>query len=61
MNQPGTVGPHNWSWRMASGVLTTDLAERLLALTEQHGRRNVAPPPVIADLRLRQRCNPYAK
>ena len=61
MNQPGTVGPNNWSWRMASGVLTTDLAERLLALTEQHGRRNVAPSPVIADLRLRQRCNPYAK
>ena len=29
MNMPGTVGPQNWSWRMADGALTPELAARL--------------------------------
>ncbi len=33
MNMPGTVGPQNWSWRLAEGALTPELAERLRAAT----------------------------
>jgi 4-alpha-glucanotransferase len=29
MNMPGTMGPHNWSWRLAPGQLTSELAARL--------------------------------
>jgi 4-alpha-glucanotransferase len=29
MNTPGTVGPQNWSWRLAEGALTPELAKRL--------------------------------
>src|SRR5207244_9096652 len=29
MNVPGTIGPHNWSWRLRRGQLTDELAARL--------------------------------
>ncbi|MDZ4684157.1 MAG: 4-alpha-glucanotransferase [Planctomycetaceae bacterium] len=39
MNQPGTVGDHNWRWKYVPDVLTPDLANRLRELTESTGRR----------------------
>jgi 4-alpha-glucanotransferase len=33
MNMPGTVGPQNWSWRMAEDALTPELAKRLREAT----------------------------
>jgi 4-alpha-glucanotransferase len=38
MNTPSTVGPPNWCWRLRSGALTGDVAQRLLALTAIYGR-----------------------
>jgi len=40
MNKPGTQQREhpNWSWRVAPGALTAELAGRLAALTEQTGR-----------------------
>ena len=38
MNTPGTVGPQNWTWRMAPDALTPELAARLRAATEAAGR-----------------------
>jgi 4-alpha-glucanotransferase len=38
MNLPGTVGPQNWSWRMAEDALTPALAKRLRAATEAANR-----------------------
>jgi len=38
MNMPGTVGPPNWCWRLAPGLLKETLAERLLELTAIYGR-----------------------
>ncbi len=38
MNTPGTVGPQNWSWRMAAGALTPELAARLREATAVAGR-----------------------
>ncbi|ADV67327.1 4-alpha-glucanotransferase [Deinococcus maricopensis] len=40
MNLPGTLGPHNWTWRYAPGALTPDLADRLQALTTRTERRH---------------------
>jgi 4-alpha-glucanotransferase len=39
MNLPGTVGPPNWSWRLRSGALTPDIAQRLHEMTATYGRR----------------------
>jgi len=39
MNLPGTVGPHNWTWRLREGELTRAVAERLREVTEIYGRR----------------------
>jgi 4-alpha-glucanotransferase len=36
MNTPGTAA--TWSWQLAPGMLTADLAARLREVTEQHGR-----------------------
>ena len=40
MNTPGTVGPPNWCWRLLPGVLTDDIAARLLELTAIYGRKS---------------------
>jgi 4-alpha-glucanotransferase len=37
MNTPGTV-QGNWSWRLAPGQLTVDIAQRLRALVDLYGR-----------------------
>ncbi len=37
MNVPGTLGG-NWAWKMRSGALTDDIAERLAHLTHIYGR-----------------------
>ena len=37
MNMPSAAGG-NWRWRMASGALTTDVADRLRGLVELYGR-----------------------
>ncbi len=39
MNLPGTIGG-NWMWRMLPGMLTEQLAERLMDLNESNNRRN---------------------
>ena len=39
MNAPGTVGV-NWSWRLAPGQMTEELAEEVLILTKRFGRAN---------------------
>jgi 4-alpha-glucanotransferase len=38
MNTPGTVGPQNWTWRIAPDALTPALAARLRAATATAGR-----------------------
>ena len=38
MNTPGTVGPHNWSWKLRPGELTAAHAARLRTVLVQHGR-----------------------
>jgi 4-alpha-glucanotransferase len=38
MNLPSTVGPPNWCWRLARGVLTDEIAARLRELTAIYGR-----------------------
>ena len=39
MNAPGTVGV-NWSWRLAPGQITDELAEEILIITKRFGRAN---------------------
>ena len=39
MNTPSTLGPPNWCWRLLPGMLTDDIAGRLLTLTAIYGRR----------------------
>jgi 4-alpha-glucanotransferase len=39
MNTPSTLGPPNWCWRLLPGMLTDDIAERLLTLTAIYGRK----------------------
>lgn len=41
MNTPGVEG--GWRWRMQPGALTSDLATRLRALTDESGRLAAAP------------------
>ncbi|MBE6928103.1 MAG: 4-alpha-glucanotransferase [Ruminococcaceae bacterium] len=38
MNEPGAVSTQNWTWRMREGMLTSDLAERIRALTVLYER-----------------------
>jgi len=38
MNTPSTLGPPNWCWRLLPGMLTGEIAKRLLALTAIYGR-----------------------
>jgi 4-alpha-glucanotransferase len=40
MNTPGTVGDHNWRWKLQPDVLTPGLADRLRDLTDATGRRS---------------------
>lgn len=39
MNAPGTVGDHNWRWKLTPGMLTDAYQQRLLEITERTGRR----------------------
>lgn len=38
MNLPGTVGPHNWTWRIPEGALTGRLASAITHLNAATGR-----------------------
>ena len=38
MNFPGTMTDCNWTWRLQPGLLTDELAERILKLTRLYGR-----------------------
>lgn len=38
MNTPGTMGDHNWSWRVRSEALNPHVANRLLSVTRTYGR-----------------------
>ncbi|MBI1345078.1 4-alpha-glucanotransferase [bacterium] len=39
MNAPGTVGIHNWRWKLQPGMLTQAYQQRLHEITERTGRR----------------------
>ena len=43
MNTPGTVGDHNWTWRLPDGALTPELAARVRARLERFGRLGPQP------------------
>ncbi len=51
MNRPG-VPLGNWTWRMAEGALTPDLADRLRALSATYERLPTAPEPLPAHAEL---------
>jgi 4-alpha-glucanotransferase len=38
INTPGTMGPHNWSWRVREGALNRDVAGQLYHLTRLYQR-----------------------
>jgi len=38
MNAPGTMGSHNWSWRVRAEALNGHVADRLRKLTEIYRR-----------------------
>lgn len=38
MNVPGTLGTHNWSWRLAPGLLTPELADAICRMTRLYER-----------------------
>ena len=38
MNFPGTLSDSNWTWRAKDGIITSDLAKKLLKLTKLYGR-----------------------
>ena len=38
MNFPGTMTDNNWTWRMKCGMITKDLAKKILGLTTLYGR-----------------------
>jgi 4-alpha-glucanotransferase len=38
MNQPGSLGPRNWTWRVGAGDTTRELGARLRELTATYGR-----------------------
>jgi 4-alpha-glucanotransferase len=38
LNTPGTMGPHNWSWRVREDALNRDVAAQLYHLTRLYQR-----------------------
>jgi 4-alpha-glucanotransferase len=38
VNAPGTMGPHNWSWRVRSDALNQDVSKQLYHLTKLYQR-----------------------
>ncbi len=38
MNAPGTIGPHNWSWRVRETALNQDVSSRLRHITRTYRR-----------------------
>lgn len=38
MNAPGTMGPHNWSWRCRAAAFNSDVADRLRRITRTYRR-----------------------
>ena len=38
MNEPGTVGAENWSWRVEESMLTNELADRIARMTKLYER-----------------------
>jgi 4-alpha-glucanotransferase len=38
MNTPGTMGPHNWSWRVREAALNADVSRRLGEITRTYRR-----------------------
>ena len=38
MNEPGTLKAENWRWRMLPGQADTQLAQKILCLTQQAKR-----------------------
>lgn len=38
LNTPGTLGIHNWTWRLLDGMLTDEVAEKLYNITKESGR-----------------------
>ena len=38
MNFPGTLSDSNWTWRVKDGMITDELARRVLSLTKLYGR-----------------------
>ena len=38
MNEPGTLKPQNWRWRLTPGQLTAALAEKIARLTNAANR-----------------------
>lgn len=38
MNAPGTMGPHNWSWRVRREALNHTVTDRLREITQLYGR-----------------------
>ena len=38
MNEPGTVGAENWSWRVEESMLTDELADRIARMTKLYER-----------------------
>ena len=40
MNHPGTMSDENWTWRVDSGAITPQLAQKLRQMTKLYGRLN---------------------
>ena len=38
MNFPGTMTDCNWTWRLQDGLLTEELAEKIMRMTKLYGR-----------------------
>ena len=38
INAPGTMGPKNWSWRVRSAALNSDVSSRLREITRTYRR-----------------------
>ena len=38
MNEPGTLKPQNWRWRMLPGQADAELAQKILRLTQDAKR-----------------------
>ena len=44
MNVPGTIGPHNWTWRFDWQWIEADTTLHLAKITEDSGRGSARPP-----------------